>query len=102
MNTALLTKLDRLHERLEELNGLLAEPETARDPARYRGLAREHAELRPLVEEYRQYRDTLLRIEEAGELLSESEGEMKALAQQELDDAEETAAAASSTLCAGC
>ena len=89
MNTALLTKLDGLYERLEELNGLLAEPEAARDPARYRGLAREHAELRPLVEEYRQYRDTLVRIEEAQELLSESEGEMKALAQQELDDAEE-------------
>ena len=89
MNPALRTKLDGLRERLEELGGLLSEPDAAKDQARYRGLAREHAELRPLAEGYRRYRHALTRIEEAEEVFGESEGELRTLAQQELVEAEE-------------
>ena len=89
MNPALRTRLDGLHDRLEELAGLLSEPDVAKDQTRYRGLAREHAELRPLVEGYHRYRDASTRIEEAEEVLGESDGELRALARQEMAEAEE-------------
>ena len=88
MNPALRNKLDRLRDRLEELAGLLSEPETAKDRMQYRGLAREHAELRPLVEGYDRYRHALVRIDEAKEVLGEGDGELRALARQELEEAE--------------
>jgi peptide chain release factor 1 len=89
MNPALRTKLDGLRDRLEELTGLLSEPGAANDQARFRGLAREHAELRPLVEGYHRYRHALARIEEAEEVLGESDAELRTLAQQEFEEAEE-------------
>ena len=88
MNPALRTRLDALRDRFEELTGLLSEPDAARDPTRYRGLAKEHAELRPLVDHYRRYRHALARIEEAREMLGEDEEELRALARQELVEAE--------------
>ena len=88
MNPALRTRLDALRDRLEELTGLLSEPDVANDQARFRGLAREHAELRPLVENYQRYRDALARIEEAEEVLGESDSELHMLARQELEEAE--------------
>ena len=88
MTPALRTRLDALRDRLEELTGLLSEPGVAKDQARFRGLAREHAELRPLVERYDLYARALTRIEEAQEMLGESERELRALAQQELAEAE--------------
>ena len=89
MNPALRTKLDGLRDRLEELTGLLSEPGVAKDQTRYRGLAREHSELRPLVDGYDRYRHALARIEEAEEMLGESDGELRTLAQHELEEAEE-------------
>ncbi len=89
MNPALRTKLDGLRDRFEELTGLLSEPDAAKDHARFRSLAREHAELRPVVELYHRYRHALTRIEEAEEMLGESEEELGALARQELGEAQE-------------
>ena len=89
MNRTLSTRLDGLRDRLEELTGLLSEPGVTKDQARFRGLAREHAELNPVVERYHRYHHALARIEQASEMLGESEGELKALAQQELAEAEE-------------
>ena len=89
MNPALRTKLDGLRDRLEELTGLLSEPGVANDQTRFRGFAREHAELRPLVEGYHRYRHALARIEEAEEVLGESDAELRTLAQQEREEAEE-------------
>ena len=50
MNPSLIDKLEGLRERYAEVGALLAEPEVASDPSRLRSLAREHAELGPIVE----------------------------------------------------
>ena len=49
MKSSLSTRLTRLSERLEELNGLLAAENVTRDLDRFRALSREHAEIAPLV-----------------------------------------------------
>ena len=50
MNPALRARLERLAERHQEIGALLAEPEIASDPARFRDLSREYAQLQPLAE----------------------------------------------------
>ena len=91
MTPSIRTRLDGLRERFEELTGLLSESAATKDRARFRELAREHAELSPLIEHYRRYRHALTRIAQAREMMDEGDGdgELRTLARQELAEAEE-------------
>ena len=85
MNPSLMEKLEGLHERFVEVGALLADPEVASDPTRLRSLAREHAELTPIVACFVQYNRTIDSIEEAREILAGSDPEMRTLAREEID-----------------
>ena len=89
MKASLLVKLEELQERLQEVSNLLGAPEVIADQNRFRALAREYAELRPVVDcfsEYHRARDT---IQTAREMLKDSDPEIRALASEELAMAEE-------------
>ena len=88
MNASLIDKLAELHERYVEVGGLLAEPEVASNPSRIRSLAKEHAELGPIVECFVKYNSTIDSIEDAREFLAETDPDMRALAQEEIDAAQ--------------
>ena len=88
MNPTLMGKLEGLRERYTEVGALLAEPEVASDPSRLRSLAKEHAELSPIVECFVRYNSTIDSIEEAREILAGPDADLRALAQEELDEAE--------------
>ena len=92
MNPSLVNKLEGLRERLDEVGALLAEPAIASDPTRFRSLAREHAELSPVVECFAQYNETIGSIEEARELLAGPDADLRALAQEELEAVQATCA----------
>ncbi len=85
MSPSITTKLEGLRERLEDLNAMLADPDILADQARYRGLAKEHSELTPVVDRFNQYDAAVSRIEDANALLEEGDAELKALAQEELE-----------------
>ena len=84
MKVSILEKLDGLSERLEEVNSLLGDPEIIADHKRFRDLSREHAGLQPLVDCYGRYHHALDEIRAAEEMLSDSDPEMKRLAEEEL------------------
>ena len=88
MNSSLMDKLEGLRERFVEVGALLAEPEVASDPSRLRSLAREHAELSPVVECFVEYDSTIGSIEDAREILAGPDADLRVLAQEELDAAE--------------
>ena len=88
MNPTLMDKLEGLRERFTEVGALLAEPEVASDPSRLRSLAKEHAELSPIVECFVQYNATIDSIEEAREILAGPDADLRALAREEIDEAE--------------
>ena len=88
MSPTLMDKLEGLRERFTEVGALLAEPEVASDPSRLRSLAKEHAELSPIVECFVRYNSTIDSIEEAREILAGPDADLRALAQEELDEAE--------------
>ena len=80
MNPSLIDKLEGLRERYAEVGALLAEPEVASDPSRLRTLAREHAELGPIVECFVSYNATVDSIEDAREILAGADPDLRALA----------------------
>ena len=88
MNPSLIDKLEGLRERYAEVGALLAEPEVASDPSRLRTLAREHAELGPIVECFVRYNATMDSIEDAREILAGADPDLRALAAEEIETEE--------------
>ncbi len=81
MKPSLLTKLDQLSGRLEELNGLLAQADATADMEKYRRLSREHAEITPVVEHYRAWRQAERDLGGAEAMLADPE--LRELAEEE-------------------
>ncbi len=88
MKTSILEKLERLSERLEEIDGLLGGEHAARDMDGYRKLTRERSDILPVVELFHDYRSASADFSGAGEMLDDPE--MKELAQAEQKAATET------------
>ncbi|MDH5258246.1 MAG: peptide chain release factor 1 [Gammaproteobacteria bacterium] len=89
MNKTLLSKLDTISERVEEINALLSDPDVIGDQNRFRGLSQEYAEIQPVSECYERYLSVMGDIETATEMLTESDKEMRELAQMELEESKE-------------
>jgi peptide chain release factor 1 len=85
----MFAKLDNLEKRFEEVNALLASPETAGNPKRLRDLAREHSDLQDTVKKYHEYKAVVKSVAEARDLLNESKDrELREMAQAELEELE--------------
>ncbi|HTD02336.1 PCRF domain-containing protein, partial [Undibacterium sp.] len=88
MKPSMLSKLDQLAERLVEVNQLLNQEGSTNDMDSYRKLNREHAELEPLVELYKNYQQAQTDIDAAQEMLADPD--MKEFAQEEIAAAKTT------------
>ena len=88
MKASILAKLDNLDERYQEVAALLSDSETIADQNRFRDLSKEYAELEPVVKAYLDYRDVINNLQEAKLLLKDSDPDMRAMAQDELAEAE--------------
>ena len=93
LQDSLRNKLEHLSDRMQEIEGLLADPETISNQDRFRELSREYAEIKPIVENYVAYNDTLASIESAQEMAADSDREIREMAEEELETARERAAA---------
>ena len=83
----MLDKLNEIESRLADVERQLSDPAVYSDQARLRDLSRQQKELTPVVAAYRAYRDAEGRMADAMELLADPE--LKALAQEELQQARE-------------
>jgi peptide chain release factor 1 len=91
MKSSIRNKLENLSERLQELNGLLAEPSVIANQERFRELSKEYAEIQPIAACFQQYNQSLANVASAKEmLLQESDAEMKALVEEELTQTQAT------------
>ena len=88
MKASILSKLDTLGDRQEEVAGLLAEPEVMADQNQFRQLSMEYSQLDPIVIEYKHYMQALEDKKTAEEMLSDPE--LKEMAQEELSDAKKS------------
>src|ERR1700680_5262342 len=95
----MLERLDQIEVRYEELTQALLSPEITNDSAKYQTTARAHAEVAPIVEKYREYKDLKRGIAESrAVLVDEKDPEMRAYAQEELDKLEARVGAAEEEL----
>ncbi|HEX9900905.1 MAG TPA: peptide chain release factor 1 [Candidatus Methylomirabilis sp.] len=82
----MIEKLDAIQRRHEEVMARLSEPAVLADPGEYQRLARIHAELMPVMEEYDRYRKLRRELEDARALLQETiDAEMRGLAEAEME-----------------
>ena len=77
-------KLTEIEERYDALTALLSDPSVQADAKTYRMHVKALAEIQPLIEQFREYKEVAKEIAQAEELTNASDDEMQQLAQQEL------------------
>lgn len=83
-------KLDLLVEKFQELEGKIIDPKIMKDMNVWQKLAKEHGDLKPVVEKYKEYSKNKKELEENKEMLKEtSDDEMKELIKEEISLLEE-------------
>jgi peptide chain release factor 1 len=80
----MFARLKEVEARYQELEQLLSDPAIVGKPGVYQKYAKEHSDLRLLVETYRAYEKTGFRIEEDQTLLKDNDEELRELAREEL------------------
>lgn len=89
MHNSMLLKLEKLKERLDEIQNALLDSDTVKDIEKYTQLNKEFSELRPIVEKFDEYNETIIRYEGATSLLESEDDEIKELAQIELEESQQ-------------
>ena len=83
-------RLEDIIRRYEDITMMLGDPSVVSDQERFRSLMKEQKSLEPLVECYKEYKDTKQTIEDSLTLLDEeSDPEMKEMLREELSDAKD-------------
>jgi len=81
-------RLDQLENLYEELGRQLSEPALLSDQKKFQAVAKQHRDLEPTVDKFRQYRKIKDGIAEARLMLQDSDAGMREMAQAELDELE--------------
>ncbi len=84
MNPAIQSRLENLDLRLEEISALLSDPSVIGTQDRFRALSREYSEIQPLVNRYREHRETERELATARAMLDESDPGMRGMAEDEV------------------
>lgn len=77
--------LEGVEQHLDELDRMLGDPEIIRDKKRLLKIAKEHADLRKVIDLYRKLKRLETEIEDNRHLLSEKDEELKELAREEIN-----------------
>ncbi|MBC7698703.1 MAG: peptide chain release factor 1 [Bacteroidia bacterium] len=83
MKPSMITKLANLSERLDEINRLMSSEDATNNMDNYRKLTQEHAEITPIVEQYRAFEQVEADMNEAQKMLGDPD--MKEFAQEEIE-----------------
>jgi len=87
-------KLEFIEEKYEDLSHKISDPEIIADQSQWKKLVKEHSDIEPLVEKFREYKAVLKGIEDSKQMLEEEEDkELLEMAKMELDELEEKKAA---------
>jgi len=87
-------KLEFIEEKYEDLSHKISDPEIIADQNQWKKLVKEHSDIEPLVQKFREYKSVLKGIEDSEEMLNEEEDkELLEMVKMELSDLEEKKAA---------
>ena len=86
LTDSMMSKLESLRDRFEEVAALLSDAEVMTDRERFTALSKEYAEIEPVVGCYRRAMELEANIADNEQLLEEEDPEMRELAQQDIAD----------------
>ncbi|MEQ8858457.1 MAG: peptide chain release factor 1 [Pseudomonadales bacterium] len=84
MSSSMLTKLEGLRDRFEEVNALLADREVMADREQFTALSREFAELEPVIQCFDAVRTMTAELAQSRELAEDDDPEMRELAREDV------------------
>ncbi len=79
-----LERIAEAVERSREIEGQLSDPDIANQPGRFKDLAKDLANLRPVVEVSERYREVVRELEEAGQMSEDADADLAEMARGEL------------------
>lgn len=83
----MLDKLEAINQRYSDLEGQMNEPSSMNDMKRFIKISKDYKELQPIVEAYKEYKNTIDNLESTKELLkTEKDEEFREMAKLELND----------------
>ena len=68
----MLDRLEELEKKYIELSDKINDPDIISDNELWRRLMKEHSDITPIIEKYKEYKQTLNDIEDAKEMLNDS------------------------------
>ncbi|MCY4187919.1 MAG: peptide chain release factor 1 [Bryobacterales bacterium] len=80
-----IRSIEEVEARFEELSAKLADPSLLADQKAYQQCAKQHSSIAQVVEKYRSWKDVAAQLEEARELLGESDPEIAEMAAEEIE-----------------
>ncbi|EIV8665625.1 peptide chain release factor 1 [Vibrio parahaemolyticus] len=89
MKASILTKLETLVERHEEVQHLLGDPDVIGDQDKFRALSKEYSQLEEVTKCFQAYQQAQDDLAAAEEMAKEDDEEMREMAQEEIKDAKE-------------
>lgn len=87
MKASVITKLEHLVERFDEVQALLGDPEIIGDQDKFRALSKEFSQLEDVVKTFNQYQQTQEDLKAAKLMLEEDDADMREMAQEEIQQA---------------
>ncbi|NAW81022.1 peptide chain release factor 1 [Vibrio sp. V43_P6S15P86] len=87
MKASILTKLETLVERYEEVQHLLGDPDVIGDQDKFRALSREYSQLEEVTKCFQAYQQAQEDLVAAEEMANEDDEEMREMAQEEIKEA---------------
>ena len=85
MKASLLSKLENLTDRHEEVSALLGDGDTIADQNRFRDLSREYSELESVVRCYGEFTKVQADLDEARTMLEDADADLREMAREEID-----------------
>lgn len=86
MDKEIISKIEELGKRADELNNLLLSPDIVKDKQKFISISQEHNELQQILGLWNRYKDLSARIGEDKHILSFGDDELKSIAKEELGE----------------
>ncbi|QCZ93923.1 peptide chain release factor 1 [Salinimonas iocasae] len=87
MKESVVSKLENLVERFDEVQALLGDPDIIGNQDKFRALSKEYSQLEDVVKGFNAYRQAEENLASANEMLEEDDAEMREMAQEEIKTA---------------
>lgn len=87
MKDSIISKLDHLKDRFDELEALLSDAEIINDQARFRDLSKEYAEIEEVVQNFNRFLSVNEDLAEAKEMQKDADPDIRTMAEEEVSAA---------------